>query len=177
MMCALVMMFNQWPESDAGTLLASAPWHSVVNLLAHMDAAACKSPCQIHALRRVVQEHLYPRVRHATAVHPVPVIVRVVVARLQAWLVAGILRAPVAVCGTGFFAARASHMRFTAKQQNTAHLDSPKLHRVETTDARTCSICGDTLAIEFNDDMNAWVFSDAVRRTVTSALIHIDCLS
>ena len=170
------MAMHQWPESDAAALLIGAPWQTVVNLLAHMNAAACKSPCQIGALRRIVQEHLYPRVRRATVAHPMPMLVRTVVACLQAWLVAGILQTPVAVRGTGFFAACATHARHATNTQHTAmHANSfLSKERVTEADARACYICGDRLAIVFDDGVNAWVYADAVR--ASDALVHEDCI-
>ena len=163
----------QWPEADAALLLASGPWQSVINLLAHMDTAACSSPCQISALRRIVQEHLYPRIRRATAVQAVPAPVRAIVERLQAWLVAGILQTPVAVRGTGFFSAFATHTHMLEHAQTATHAVVQTRECATESDECACAVCGDRFAIVFDDDVNAWVYTDAVR---AHALVHADCV-
>jgi hypothetical protein len=172
--CAPSRARMQWSVDRASLVLSQAAWPEVATLLEDMDAAARTSPCQIGALRRVIQELLYPRVRMATRTRTPPPCA--VLARLQAWLIAGILRTPVAVAGTGFFAALAAHEAACshASAASTQHHETASKTRALGTDARACPVCGDRLELQFSDELNAWVYTDAVR-VADAVVMHNDC--
>ena len=93
---------------------------------------------------------------------------------LQHWLEIGLVRTPVALRGTGFFEALKVYEASKAPLPAAAAPIIKAAQLYLDSDSRTCAVCESTCAIAFNDDVNAWVFTDATKIN-SSKVVHYDC--
>ena len=88
-------------------------------------------------------------------------------------LIVGMLPFSVALQRTGYFVALEKHESKLLEKTKEPAL-ACTLEPYLPADDRTCAVCGCTCSIDFNDVMNQWVFTDAVR-IHSKEIAHAEC--
>ena len=136
--------------------------------LHELDAQCKRAPDGVHALRKWVAAVVIPYVRSLKTSARAPFL-----DVLQHWLEIGLIRTPVALQRTGFFVALEKHESKLLEKTKEPAL-ACTLEPYLPADDRTCAVCGCTCSIDFNDVMNQWVFTDAVR-IHSKEIAHAEC--
>ena len=133
--------------------------------LHQLDALCKRDPLHVGRLRRLVSADIIPYVRAMAPKHAARAALLDV---LQHWLEIGLVRTPVALPGTGFFAALRARAAAAAAQSDPSDGGCGGAPRARAelylpADPRTCAVCSSACAVGFDDDLNAWVYADAVK--------------
>ena len=140
-----------------------------------LDALAKREPLAVHPLRQYASRVVIPAVRRMAPRARAPLL-----SVLQHWLEIGLIRTPVALPGTGYFAALQARLQVLAAETAAAAAAASAPRYVPdaclSTDDRVCALCDGSCAVVFDDAANSWMYVDAVKIKGGNELVHVRCL-
>ena len=174
--------------SAADAAVTAAAFEAPLSLqkLHALDALCKRTPEHVGALRAHCSADVIPALRALPAHNALR---RQCIDVLQHWLEIGMVRTPVALPGTGFFVAlqkqeaaaaatpfdaAAAAASATAPAALSTAMLPPQLFL--STDSRACAVCDSSCAVAFHDELNAWVFTDAVKMNAGKSVVHVECM-